>query len=146
MGINYELISDDQIDKKIKIEKPTLWNKTMNICSEKIEHNFKEDKIQKINNDIDKNNIIFKVIKSNLPDLYNIYIYEDKINKNLIKFDYALVPTLKISKFLNKLFTKENFEKNMECKFSSIFKKWIPIKEVEKEIDTLQDIENKNNV
>lgn len=143
-SMNYRMITEEEIEAKIKTEKPTLWNKQMNVCSESTTLP-EEDIIINENKEIDKNNVIFKLINTDLPDIYNMYIYEDKKTKKLVKYDYALVPNLKTSKYLKNLFTNEIFEKNMECKFSNIFKKWIPLREVENDIYTLQDIEDKIN-
>ena len=77
-----------------------------------------------------------------MPDVFNLYIYnEDK--SDLIKYDNALIPNMVISKYLYNLFrnNKNTINISMECKYSSIFKKWIPIKQVEHEPYKLQDIE-----
>ena len=138
-SMHYQMITEEEIEDQIKTEKPTLWNKQMNVCSE-----IKEEEQEILTTkEVDKNNIVFKLISSSLPDIYNLYIYENNKTKKLIKFDYALIPNIKTSKYLNKLFSNDIFEKNLECKFSNIFKKWIPIREIESEIHTLQDIENR---
>lgn len=93
-------------------------------------------------NKLDKNNIVFKVLHTDMPDVFNLYIYnEDKTD--LIKYDNALVPNMVTSKYLYKLFqnNKNTINISMECKYSHIFKKWIPIKQVENEPYKLQDIE-----
>lgn len=79
---------------------------------------------------LDDNNIVFRVLKTETSDIYNLYI-NDK--ENIYKHDIALVPNLKCSKMLRKIFdNKENeLGVNMECKYSSIFEKWIPIKQTE---------------
>ncbi len=71
-------------------------------------------------------------------------ILNRKVNGNdLIKYDNALVPNMNTSKYLYKLFqnNKNTINISMECKYSHIFKKWIPIKQVENEPYKLQDIE-----
>ena len=143
-SMNYHLVTEEEIEGKIKTEKPTLWNKKMNMCSETTGLQ-EEVVVINENKEIHQNNVIFKLMTTNLPDIYNLYIYEDKNNKKLVKYDYALIPNLKISKYLNNLFTNEIFEKNIECSFSNIFKKWIPVREVDNDIYSLQDIEDKVN-
>ena len=88
---------------------------------------------------------MFRIIHTDMPDVFNLYIYnEDKTE--LIKFDNALVPNMKTSKYLYNLFNnnKNKLTICIECKYSKIFKKWIPCKETDLEPDTVQDIEKLN--
>jgi hypothetical protein len=96
--------------------------------------------------EIEKNNVVFKVLKTDIPDIYNLYCLDDKIN--LIKHSIALIPNIKISHNLYYTFKSEpnNLGLNMECKYSKIFEKWFPVKFVENNIfskNIIEDIENK---
>jgi len=76
---------------------------------------------------IEQNNAVFKILKTDIPDIYNLYCLDE--NNNLIKNSIALVPNIKISHLLYNAFliNPNNFDMNIECKFSKIFEKWIPI-------------------
>jgi len=96
--------------------------------------------------EIEKNNVVFKVLKTDIPDIYNLYCLDDKIN--LIKHSIALIPTIKISHNLYYTFKAQpnNLGLNMECKYSKVFEKWFPIKFVENNIfvkTIIDEIENK---
>ena len=75
--------------EKIRVQKPSLWLKTKSISKQE-DDNFQDKEIisgassgetdNDIKNDdsqveIDENNIVFKVIHTNMPDVYNIYIF-----------------------------------------------------------------------
>ena len=94
--------------------------------------------------DIENNNVVFKVLKTDIPDIYNLYCFD---NKNLIKHSIALIPNIKISHNLYYTFISKpnNLGLNMECKYSKVFEKWYPIRFVENEIfnkNNIEDIEN----
>ena len=106
---------------------------------------------------IEHNNVVFKVLKTDIPDIYNLYCFENNstntntTNTNLLKHSIALIPNIKISHNLYYTFNSKpnNLGLNMECKFSTIFEKWIPIKFVDNTIfnkNTIEDIENKLKV
>ena len=153
----FHLPSQDEIMEKIRVQKPSLWLKTQTISkqeesgtSEKMIENIEdnsnivEDKGNVLSDDtpIAEDNIVFKVIHTNMPDVYNIYIFnEDK--SDLVKYDHALVPNLKTSKMLRKIFSenKNSIDICMECRYSSPFKKWVPIRCVKHEPYTISDIE-----
>ena len=113
----------------------------------------KTDELESV---IENNNVVFKVLKTDIPDIYNLYCFENTntantstntIN-NLFKHSIALIPNIKISHHLYYTFNSKpnNLGLNMECKFSQIFEKWIPIKFVNNTIFTknsIEDIENK---
>ena len=90
---------------------------------------------------IEHNNVVFKVLKTDMPDIYNLYCFDN--TNNLLKHSIALIPNIKISHHLYYTFNSKpnNLGLNMECKFSSIFEKWIPIKFVDNTIFTKHNIE-----
>ena len=156
----FHLPSQDEIMEKIRVQKPSLWLKTQTISkqendgfpSDDLVDNIKsgssmmENKAKDIviNEDvpISENNIVFKVIHTNMPDVYNIYIFNEE-KSDLVKYDHALVPNLKTSKMLRKIFTenKNSIDICMECRYSPSFKKWVPIRCVKHEPYTISDIE-----
>jgi hypothetical protein len=107
---------------------------------------------------IEHNNVVFKVLKTDIPDIYNLYCFENTNHtntntstNNLLKHSIALIPNIKISHHLYYTFNSKpnNLGLNMECKFSQIFEKWIPIKFVDNTIfnkHSIEDIENKLKV
>ena len=106
---------------------------------------------------IENNNVVFKVLKTDIPDIYNLYCYDTTStntvsnntveNNNLIKHSIALIPNIKISHNLYYTFKSNpnNLGLNMECKFSHLFEKWIPIKFVNNTIFNKQYIEDIEN-
>ena len=98
----------------------------------KINENVSENKIEnKI--EIDKNNVVFKILKTDMPDIYNLYCIDEK--KSIIKHSIALIPNIKTSHYLYYSFVSNpnNFGLKVECKYSKIFEKWIPLRFVENE-------------
>ena len=95
---------------------------------------------------IEQNNAVFKILKTDIPDIYNLYCLDE--NNNLIKNSIALIPNIKISHLLYNAFliNPNNFDMNIECKFSKIFEKWIPINFVKNspyDKKTILDIEER---
>ena len=116
-----------------------------------------------LNNDKNNNNkivAVFKITANVSDDIYNLYIMD---NNTEVFYDYALINTYKLSKYMNKLFRKikendnldyllesdqeEEFENidtfkfiqsnkcyNLECIYNEKFKKWIPDKISEKKL------------
>ena len=70
---------------------------------------------------------IFKVLKTDITDVYYLYCYDKE--KNLIKMDYALVPSLSRSRYIKNIFKKENNPAHLlfKCGYSEIFNKWTPM-------------------
>lgn len=70
---------------------------------------------------------LFKVLKTDITDVYYLYCYDKE--KNLIKIDYALVPSLAKSRYIKNIFKKENNPSHLlfKCGYSEIFNKWIPM-------------------
>ena len=91
---------------------------------------------------IEPNNVVFKIMKTDIPDIYNLYCPDDK--NSLIKHSIALVPNIKVSHYLYNTFitNPNNFELKIECKYSKIFEKWTPIRFVDNEPFTKNIINN----
>ena len=66
--------------------------------------------------------------------IYNLY-YIDEKNNNLIKHSNALIPNIKTSHYLYYTFVSNpnNLGLKVECKYSQVFEKWIPLRFVENE-------------
>ena len=105
-------------------------NKTDNI--DNIDSIDSIDSIQPINLNliqiIKPGNVVFKILKTDMPDIYNLYCIDDE-NNNLYKYANALVPNIKISHYLYNMFKNNpnNLDLKIECKYSKIFEKWTPI-------------------
>ena len=137
--------NDHDHDHKVLIQKEIMNNEITN--NEIIESKdiIKESDLVKIVN-IENNNVVFKVLKTDMPDIYSLYCFDEK--NNLVKHSIALIPNIKISHNLYYTFISKpnNLGLNMECSFSKLFEKWIPIKFVENNIfnkNIIEDIENK---
>ena len=113
----------------------------------KINNIFKEDKVTIKSNDsiisndynstklvqIELDNVVFKIMKTDIPDIYNLYCIDD--TNSLLKHSIALVPNIKVSHYLYNTFitNPNNFGLKIECKYSQIFEKWTPIRFVDNE-------------
>jgi hypothetical protein len=82
---------------------------------------------------IEPNHVVFKILKTDMPDIYNLYCIDEK--KSIIKHSIALIPNIKISHLLYNTFVSNpnNLYLKIKCKFSKVFEKWIPIQFVENE-------------
>ena len=67
----------------------------------------------------------FELRKTIQSEIYDLYCYNDK---DIVKFDVARIPGLKITKLVNKLFDT-NETVYVECKFNRNFNKWEPMNE-----------------
>ena len=107
------------------------------------------EKAEQKNIEIELNNAVFKVLKTDIPDIYNLYCND--MNKNLIKHAIALIPNIKTSHLLYYTFNSKSnhLGLTMECKFSKVFEKWIPLRFVEHTIfdkHTIETLETKLKV
>ena len=98
--------------------------------SENVSENLSETVSEKIIacSIIEQNNVVFKILKSDIPDIYSLYCLDE--NNNLIKHSNALIPNIKTSHLLYNAFltNPNNFDMNIECKYSNYFEKWKPYK------------------
>lgn len=80
--------------------------------------------------------IVFEVMKTENPDIYNIFC----MNKNQ-KFNYGLahISSIILSKKLRKIFNNSN-NLNMICKYSKKFGKWEPIIKTDEKISDYDTI------
>ena len=115
----------------------------------------------KTKKNINKDNVVLKVMKTDTSDIYHLYFLNS--SNELTKYNYALIPNIKTSKYLFNLFNNiESNENNgnseasqnsklgiaMECSFSEKFKKWIPLNltnvEVYQQKDVLEKVSELN--
>lgn len=69
--------------------------------------------------------VLFYIIKTDIPDIYNLYTNDDKLNKHSIAF----IPNLKTSKFIYDFFkiNDKSVDTVAKCKYHNYFNRWIPI-------------------
>ena len=111
--------------------------------SELVVMNNKSDK-EKV--DIAMDNVVFKILKTDIPDIYNLYCLESG-SGNLVKYGIALVPNIRISHYLYNGFkgNANSLDMRVECRFSKIFEKWTPLRFVVNEVfnkDKIEKIED----
>ena len=65
------------------------------------------------------------IVKTEIPDIYNLYTKDDRINRQSIAF----IPDLKTSKMLYTFFTANpgSIDVIANCKFHHYFKRWTPL-------------------
>jgi hypothetical protein len=80
------------------------------------------------------------LVKSTIDDLYQAYCNDENKVKDL---DYVAVPTQRHSHQLRVIFSQNTGSHIFNCRYSKIFKKWIPIEEVKaKEPDQWKKIKS----
>jgi hypothetical protein len=80
------------------------------------------------------------LVKSTTDDLYQAYCNDENKVKDL---DYVAVPTQRHSHHLRVIFSQSAGSHIFNCRYSKIFKKWIPIEEIKvKEPDQWKKIKN----
>ena len=104
----------------------------------KILYLFKENDYKKVNTKT-KEYITFRIIKTVNPDVYELYLYNEQ-RTSIQKHSYASIPDIQTSKWVKELCDNID-ECIVDCKYNSLFKKWVPIKTGEK-IDTFLDVKN----
>lgn len=83
---------------------------------------------------------VFKIKKTKNSGIYNLYCMK---KNNLVKHSIARVPSLETSDFLKKLCIDTELYYCVQCKYDSVFNKWIPLQEMPNDseiIDILQII------
>ena len=81
---------------------------------------------------------IFEVVKTNRPDIYNLYCYSE--NKK-VNYGIACVSSIIISSKLRKILSdKDNVR--MKCEYSIKFKKWIPKTETNSDLSDINHIDD----
>lgn len=126
--------SQSNIIDNVSISNSDEKNKYNTVVLSKEDINSDKNKDKKI----DKDNIVCKVVKTDVPDIYYLYALE---GDNLYKLGNALIPNIRISLMMYNLFSnkdnkdnKDNsnskIDYNMECTYSKYFKRWVPIRVV----------------
>ena len=136
--------SDGHIEESGYVD-PKLQYNTVTLDNTEEKEEKREDKIT-----IGKDNIVFRILKTEMPDIYQLYSMD---GNNIVKHNNALIPNIKTSLMLYNLFSKNlknnKVDLNMECKYSTVFGRWIPLREVPNkpfQISTVKKIENKFHV
>jgi hypothetical protein len=145
-----EIKSPHEINDIVQSKFPALWAKKHKITKEPSSNDLLDNTIisdnvsvsvsvsdnfdnSNIGNDsigvsIGISNVVFRILKTDMPDIYNLYSLDE--NSNLYKHGIALVPNIKLSHHLYNTFkSKPNtLDMAIECKFSKLFEKWTPIR------------------
>jgi len=102
----------------------------------KILYIFKDEDYKKVNTS-NKKYVSFRLIQTVKPDVYELYLFNEQ-KTNIMKHSYASIPDTQTSKWVKELCEKKD-ECIVECKFNTLFQKWVPIKEGSV-VDTLLDV------
>jgi hypothetical protein len=141
-----EIKSPHEINDIVQSKYPALWAKKHKITKEPSSSDLLDNSSNcdnasvsgnsdngNIGNDsicdsIGDSNVVFRILKTDMPDIYNLYSLDE--NSNLYKHGIALVPNIKLSHHLYNTFkSKPNtLDMAIECKFSKLFEKWTPIR------------------
>ena len=75
---------------------------------------------------ISKEEVVLKILKTDIPDIYNLYVSGD----NDDKLGIAFVPNLSTSQMLYQYFKENPTNMNIKavCKYHPYFQRWIPVK------------------
>lgn len=102
----------------------------------KILYLLKDDDYKKVNSK-NKDLISFRIINTVKSDIYELYLFNEQ-KTNIQKHSYASIPNIETSKWVKELINTKD-ECIVECKYNTLFKKWVPIKEGTV-IDTIIDV------
>ena len=102
----------------------------------KILYIFKDEDYKKVNTS-NKKYVSFRIIQTVKSDVYELYLFNEQ-KTNILKHSYASIPDTQTSKWVKELCEKKD-ECIVECKFNTLFQKWVPIKEGSA-VDTLLDV------
>ncbi len=82
----------------------------------------------------------FQIKKTDLPDIYQLFYYNNK--NNLINYGYAGIPNMETSKSLVNIFAEkgEDAEVVVNCEYSEKFNKWVTKKITNKDIGNVGKI------
>jgi hypothetical protein len=161
----FEVKTVAEIDEIVQRKYPKLWAKKHSIVQENIQDALdiatanstvdlltsNQNKVLQIEDivNIELNNVVFKILKTDIPDIYNLYCLDSKGGKdnNILKHSIALVPNIKISHYLYNTFKSNpnNLNMRVECRFSKVFEKWTPLRFVSNEPYNKEDIEKIEN-
>ena len=143
-----------EIDLIVEEKFPELWEKKHNICnvvddsssnsgedSNNLTFNAKPTNNTEIVN-VGSSNVVFRILKTEIPDIYNLYFVNNA--SQLVKHSNALVPNIKLSHYLYETFRQnpEQLAMNVECRYSTVFDKWCPIRFVGNSPYSQSEIEN----
>ena len=99
------------------------------------------------NTEIAPDNVVFKILKTDIPDIYNLYCQSGNgaSGGGLDKYGIALVPNIRVSHYLYNGFkgNPNNLDMRVECRFSKVFEKWAPVRFVANEPFTKSEIEKR---
>lgn len=148
----FEIKTAAEIDDIVQSKYPKLWAKKHAINQEQIPDALTTDSTNKLSsvpdNDcltvvqISPDNVVFKILKTDIPDIYNLYCLESSTT-NLVKYGIALVPNIRISHYLYNGFkgNANSLDQRVECRYSKIFEKWTPVRFIANEIYNKDEIE-----
>ena len=154
----FEIKTAEEIDDIVQSKYPKLWAKKHAINQEQIPDalsiNTIEQQVGSVSAatpsmvtadckavvQIPADNVVFKILKTDIPDIYNLYCID---TTNLVKYGIALVPNIRISHYLYNGFkdNANNLDRRVECRFSKIFEKWTPVRFVANELYNKDKIE-----
>jgi len=160
----FEIKTAAEIDDIVQEKYPKLWAKKHAISQEQIPDGLTTDSTINIfasapanstnaaddgssKASISPDNVVFKILKTDIPDIYNLYCLESSTT-NLVKYGIALVPNIRISHYLYNGFkgNANSLDQRVECRYSKIFEKWTPVRFAANEIynkDEIEKIEEK---
>jgi hypothetical protein len=142
----FDVKSPAEIDDIVAEKYPKLWAKKHAIVQEQVpdalDMSLAATQVSNpttdinANNEIAVDNAVFKILKTDIPDIYNLYCQTDSgASGGLDKYGIALVPNIKVSHYLYNGFkgNPNNLDMRVECRFSKIFEKWAPVRFVANE-------------
>lgn len=95
-----------------------------------------KEKIVKENKKEKKDYLVFRLLKTLKPDVYELYL---KDNDSLKKKGIALVQTIELSQKLSK-YCRSSEEIYVKCRFNDNFKKWEPFEKTKESPSSIQDL------
>lgn len=110
----------------------------------RVPYNKKKDaKIDIDNMNTNSSHKIFKIVKTNQTEIYDLYCKIDN-SDSLTKYNVACIPNLKTSKFMKRLLSTK-LNAFVYCKFNNKFNKWEPLSECPSSLQS-SDISEKSQI
>lgn len=127
---------------KLNYKTRGLYFVPININYSNVLYMFNENELKKIYESkiIDNiKNLNFKIIKTNKPEIYELYL---KDKDTITKVDTAHISGINNSKYINNLFNNKDNDDDIivYCEYNTFFKKWTPIKKTDKLIHHINDL------
>ena len=150
-----KILNNNQTTKiNIQIHSDNIKNNSNNDSNNDSKNDSKNDSENNSENNINRDYVVFQVINTHFPDIYELHCKNS--TGRCEKHSYGGIPTINTSRLLRKIFKnkklnnedehssesdlsdiEENTNIKMRCNYHKTFKKWVPYKKTNENIDNI---------